>query len=186
MPGVMTRSRGEAGFTLVELLVVLTLLGVIGSIVTSGLVQSMRVTRESQTRIEAMAELQRGAERMGRELRAACPLTGADPSDVRLVVARDGTRFEHRFRLSGGAVTHRVVEDPDGTPTTVQPERVLVPAVDTTLTRFTYLDADGLVATAPGDVRSIRTVLVRTLPDQPRPLRVESGVTLRNGGLACD
>jgi prepilin-type N-terminal cleavage/methylation domain-containing protein len=68
------RIRPQAGFTLVELLVVLVLLGVVGGIVTSAIVTGMTNARTTTARTVALHDLEIALQRVGRELRAADPL----------------------------------------------------------------------------------------------------------------
>jgi type II secretory pathway pseudopilin PulG len=102
-------SVGERGFTVVELLVVLLLTGVVGGIVTAAIVSSLRVTRDSDDRITALIDLQRGVERVGRELRAANPLildaSMAFADEITAEVQRDGARWRYRYYLQGDEET---------------------------------------------------------------------------------
>lgn len=184
---LMARGRSDEGFSLVELLVVTLLLGVIGSVVVTGLVRSMQVSQETQARMQATAELQRTADRVGRELRAACPLTTADPLAASARVHRGGEILEHRFRVAGGALTHEVVRiENDALAAVIQSERTLLPDLATTGTGFTYADAEGLAASSPADVRAVRVLLARGLGADSPPLRLETAINLRNGGSSCD
>jgi prepilin-type N-terminal cleavage/methylation domain-containing protein len=95
--------HAEGGFTLVELLVVMILLGVIGSIVTSSVITAFVSTRRGEQRVHALNDLQKGIERVGRELRAADPLileAGKDPAEgIGAEVIRNGQRIEYRYYL---------------------------------------------------------------------------------------
>ena len=103
------RPRDERGFTLVELLVVLVLIGVVGGVVTSSVISGLLATDRADARISALSDLQRGIERVGRELRAADPLVFevdlADPDppkfseEVLAEVYRDGERIRFRYYL---------------------------------------------------------------------------------------
>jgi prepilin-type N-terminal cleavage/methylation domain-containing protein len=184
----MRSARDEGGFTLVELLVVLVLLGVVGGIVASGLTTAMRSTRQTQARIDAMAELQRGAERISRELRAACPVVGIlDPHEVTAAIQRDGERLRHTYRFDAatGILSQTVARDDAGTWTTVVDGRPLVQDLLDPTATFTYLDLDEDPAALARDVRTVRLVMRRDLPEQG-PIEVETLVSLRNGGRSCD
>jgi prepilin-type N-terminal cleavage/methylation domain-containing protein len=180
----------EGGFTLVELLVVLMLLGVVGSMVTAGLVSAMRSTHSTQARIEAMAELQRGAERITRELRAACPIAeigGTDGDDVTATIYRDGEVFRHRFHRVGTALIHDVTRRDGDNWIDVRTDAPVVNRITADgPPLFAYFDADGEGVTEPRDVRVVRITLRRQLPDHDRPIEVETATSLRNGGRSCD
>jgi prepilin-type N-terminal cleavage/methylation domain-containing protein len=182
------RARND-GFTLVELLVVMLLLGVIGGIVTTGLVSAMTSTRNTQVRIEAMAELQRSAERITRELRAACPITEIDEVDgqsVTLVVHRQGEVVRHRFYRQGDRLLQDVAVDDGGT---WVDRRVGVPMLTELPTGqdpiFTFLDGEGGEVDRWQDVSVVRLTLRRDLPEQPA-VEVATTASLRNKGSSCD
>jgi len=63
--------RSDKGVTLVELLVVITLLTVVGGIVTSGIVSALRSAAQTNAKIEALNELELASQRVTRDLRQA-------------------------------------------------------------------------------------------------------------------
>jgi prepilin-type N-terminal cleavage/methylation domain-containing protein len=102
---MLSRSRrDEAGFTLIELLVVIILLGVVGGVAMSGIVTGLHATRRGEARVAALNDLQKGIERVGRELRAAEELrfeSGSDPSEVVIArIVRGGERLQYRYYLT--------------------------------------------------------------------------------------
>jgi Tfp pilus assembly protein PilE len=96
-------TRDETGLTLVELLTVIVILGVIGGFVTNTVITALEATRKGEARVMALNDLQRGVERVGRELRAAEELKivpGSDPSgNVGAQVVRNGQRITYRYYL---------------------------------------------------------------------------------------
>jgi prepilin-type N-terminal cleavage/methylation domain-containing protein len=109
------RRQSEGGFTLVELLVVLLLLGVVGSFVTSSIITSLQASRRGEARVHALNDLQLGIERVGRELRAAEELRivpGSDPSaGIGAVIVRNGQRVAYRYYLVPDAEGAELRED---------------------------------------------------------------------------
>ena len=103
------RMRDERGFSLVELLVVMILTGVIGGVVVAAVTSGFRTSATAESRIDAINDLQRGIQRIGRELRVADPLVFqaaplGDPQpafseEVRAEVERDGQRTRYRYYL---------------------------------------------------------------------------------------
>jgi type II secretory pathway pseudopilin PulG len=102
---VLNRSRqdAEAGYSLVELLVVMLMLSVIGGFVTTSVVTGMRTAQATEARTYALADIHRGLERVGRELRAANPIdldvAGDYAGSLGATVVRDGHRVEFRYYL---------------------------------------------------------------------------------------
>lgn len=183
----------DRGFTLVELLVVMLLLAVIGTYVTSALITAMQNTRQTQTRIEAMAELQRGAERVARELRAACPIVGGlDANAITAAILRDGAIEQHTFWYDGASDTlrHSATRRDGASWVPMFIDRVLVRDLDPSGPVFTHYGYAGNPpawgqVTQRHQVRSVRLTLRRDLPEQSA-VEVETLVGLRNGGRSCD
>lgn len=199
------RGPGEGGFTLVELLVVMTILGVVGTIVTSSLVQGMRTASRAESRVEALTDLQKGAARMSRELRAACPVTDVDPDDpdsstpdgdeghyVRIEVLRGGDLLRYTYELPEGDTTVSVQRERFDTSTSswiTESSRSLIEDVTNrtatpVLQTVRALDQDGAETTVPSQVMRFELTLRRGLP-QEGPVTVEHVVHPRNGGRVC-
>lgn len=197
--------RGEGGFTLVELLVVVTILGVVGTIVTSSLVQGMRTADRAESRVEALTDLQRAAARISRELRAACPVTDVDPDDpdssipdgdeghyVRVEVLRGGDLLRYTYELPAGDTTVSVQRERFDTSTSTWVTELSRPLIDDvtnrtatpTLQTVRALDQDGAETTVSSQVTRFELTLRRDLPEEG-PVTVEHVVHPRNGGRAC-
>lgn len=68
------RATDEAGFTVLELLIVMALLGVVLSLVGAGMVNLTRTTRSTQERSFADSALRQALETIARDMRAANPI----------------------------------------------------------------------------------------------------------------
>ena len=55
--------EAEQGFTLIELLVAVFLVGVIGAVVTAGVVRSLQTTRQDQNRADSASKLRTAIDR---------------------------------------------------------------------------------------------------------------------------
>lgn len=182
MPG-MRRPEAESGFTLVELLVVMLLLGVVGGVTIAGLVTGMQQSQRAQDRVSAMAELQRTAENVARELRAACPLVVAEDDRAELVVTRNGALVEHRYYVNadGDELRHEIDEDEPADARTI----VHGLAMDGAAV-FEYRANDNKTADTAQEVRWIRLTLRREPGWSDDPIEVATAVQLRNGGRSCE
>jgi prepilin-type N-terminal cleavage/methylation domain-containing protein len=74
--------RGERGFTLVELLVAVTILGIIGAALTESIIVSLKTTREADTRLSGSLDRQRLASFFVPDVESAqhVALAGAGPT----------------------------------------------------------------------------------------------------------
>ena len=97
------QSRGDEGFTLIELLVVMAITSIVAAVVTASIVATMRTTKLADDRITASIDLQRGIERVGRELRVAESMVldpgGRFKDGVGVDVVTDGERWNYRYYL---------------------------------------------------------------------------------------
>jgi prepilin-type N-terminal cleavage/methylation domain-containing protein len=198
--------RDESGLTLVELLVVVVILGVIGGFVTSTVITSLQATRKGEARVMALNDLQRGIERVGRELRAAEELQiapGTDPSgNVGAQVVRNGQRITYRYYLVDVGDSAELREDVtrrglDGTLIDAQDGLFIadIANLETDTPLFTYyvtdpttgqlaeIDCAGLTVTQCEQrhttATQIQLSLAKLLPEQP-PIQVETIVNVRS------
>jgi prepilin-type N-terminal cleavage/methylation domain-containing protein len=198
----------EGGFTLIELLVVVIILGVIGSIVTSSVISAFVSTRRGEQRVHALNDLQRGIERVGRELRAADPLVleaGTDPAqEIGAEIVRGGQRVEYRYYLvevdDSAELREDVVRRTLDGQVVSQRQGLFIADIanvetDTPLFSYFYTDpgtrqlreidceADGLTESQclqrHTTATQVRLTLEKLLPEQP-PIQVETVVNIRS------
>lgn len=187
-------ARGERGAMMVEMLVVIVLMGVVGSVVTSGLVLGMRSTMRGQSRAYALAELQKAVERTGRELRSGTPVNTAGAltaTSASVDVIRNSARIRFTYTLTAAGVlqqTRTQWNSATSNPATTPPNSTATSQLVSGLVNapaFTYFDRNGQPAalTPPyATVDRVAITLQRNLTGAP-PLRLESAVELRNTHL---
>ena len=103
---MLTRSRSRArdpheeGVTLVELLIVLVLLGIVGSIVVSVITTGLRNSTTITNRTEAIHDVETSLQRVSREIRVADPLfISNDPHrELAVTIERGGELQLVRFQ----------------------------------------------------------------------------------------
>lgn len=64
----------DRGFTLVELMVAILILGIVGGVVVTSVVKALQVTTQANQRTTALTDIERGIERVSRQIRVADPL----------------------------------------------------------------------------------------------------------------
>lgn len=204
---MMRPHRNEAGFSLVELLVVMVIMGVVGTVVGTSLVQGMRTSATAQSRIHALSDLQRGAERVSRELRVADPLCltpGQEEQRLGASVYRDGKRYRYDFYLQGSGDTQELVQDvtlfdpPESTTGTLVSSGTFIAEVGNDLILdvsgdplplFEYLDQSGEPPVTYQAAAQVQLNLTKQVADDD-PIRVTTTVEVRNtryagGGDLC-
>ena len=183
----------DAGFTLVELLVVIVLLGVVGSVVTTSVVRSLRVSAQATTRVDALTEVQRAHERMTRMIRAADPLDGADGSTMTFTVHTSASQRQRiSYALSDRALVQTVARYDSAmstTPTSTATSTIISDLAPGTVTVFEYYTVHGTewpdVTSDPlrpldqlTDIRRVAITLVKESGDSEVPLT--TSVFVRN------
>jgi Tfp pilus assembly protein PilW len=146
------RLRGDDGTTLAELLVVMVLLGVVGSIVTSWQISMQRTTAGVTTFVSDQGDLRTAMAHMTKDLRMAIRPTADVPAFLPVSTASDMRFFVNTN--SGPLKLVRYATEPSGTGT-VRLVREEVPAVGAAVS-----------GTWPATGAS-RVVLVQQLAPQP-------------------
>jgi prepilin-type N-terminal cleavage/methylation domain-containing protein len=194
---LMNRLRSQAGFTLVEVLVVLVLMGVVGGIATTAVVATLTSSSKTEQRVRALNELETALQRMTRDLRVADPLElsptatsgnfEAFETDLGASIFREGASTDVRYRLVG---------DPEDGPQRLVREdtgQTLVTLVDNGGEPvFEYLRFDGEPLSCEGlddiddckdrlmKAAQIRIRLVRVIDESSQPVRAETIIGVRS------
>lgn len=171
----MNRSRSQQGFTLMEMVIALVVLGLLGSVAGYGLVGGVLAFSETTGNVKTLGNLRYANERMAREIREIRRNPGTPANYDISTMTASNLVFT---RLDGITVT-----------LTAAPPLVQLgystPALNQTLTDevgsmgFTYLQADGsTAATGNNDIAFVDFELVLSHNGNNYPQR--SRVSLRN------
>lgn len=185
--------RRQDGFTLIEALVVMVLVGVVGGYVTTSVIGSLQTSAQAQSRIQALADLQRGIERVGRELRVADPLclvSGSEATELGASVFRDGKRYVYEYYLNGTGADQELLQnitvyDPaDAATGTTTSSGIFIAEVGNSLLPsapdlFEYVDRDGEPTTNYATAAQITINLAKQLRDDD-PVLATTTVEVRN------
>lgn len=181
-----SRHHGEAGFTLVELLVVMLIMGVIGAFTMSSLVQGIQTSDEADRRVQALTDLQQAGQRVSRELRMACHVEAVAADFAVVDILRDDTRYRYSFAVDGETLEADIdIVASDGTTSDHRTDRIAEGIVNGS-TLFTYPDEVGTPMPAPvvpSAVRDVTLTLVRSTNSDD--VAWSANLHLRNGGLSC-
>lgn len=96
------RTSADAGFTLVEMLVVIVVLGVIGAVVSSAVVSSLRTQRLTQANVQSTSDARTAVERMTRDMRTANPLRAGEAGRTTFDMYYAGRCERRTYYVSGG------------------------------------------------------------------------------------
>jgi Tfp pilus assembly protein FimT len=123
--------RGDSGVTLSELMVVVTLTGIIGSIVTAAATTGLRQQTKVQDRTDALAQARTTLQRTGRDIRSASSIATARDDTLVLIESQSTvTRTMTYSLVADGSRYDLVVDESDvsastGAALTAPPRRIL-------------------------------------------------------------
>lgn len=182
------RTASSAGFTLVELLIVVLILGIVGGFTVRALVQGYRTSADVQGRLDTHAALQDVQIDVTRRLRAACPVIAISGDETTVQVRHsNGDVEKSRFYLTAADELREDRDRWDGAAWQHLSDQLIAVGIDndvTILPVFEGLDEDGFTAANLVDLRAIRTQLRRVGADGDQVL-VTTTVSLRNGDSPC-
>lgn len=192
------RGGEDGGFTLVELLVIMVILGVVGSVTVAGITSGLRTTSYAQARVDTLAETQTTIERISREIRAGHPVREITDDRMTLDVCRDAQLRHYRYAVEAVGDQWELVEerwdysracpDPDWDPVEADAQQTSTRTLAGQMTDdvvFTALDHDGgaLTGTAADNADDVQRVVVRVrreVQEGRDSIEAETTVTLRN------
>jgi prepilin-type N-terminal cleavage/methylation domain-containing protein len=147
----MRRFRSERGVTLIELVLVIIIVGVVGTVVGSILLYGSNAYVQVDTRKDALAEARLGMEIMEREIRQIRSRTAADilTNAATNLQFNDVRNYRIQYQLVGSQINRS--ETPPASPTATG---VLVGNVQS-LT-FTYLDSTDTATGSPTAIWTVR------------------------------
>ncbi len=169
--------QDDHGFTLVELLVVMTILTIIGGLVVGTVVNAFEQERRTTSRVHAMNDAKLALERITADVRAADPLHTTEETLLEATVHRGEERLvSYELGTNNGDPALIVSEDVDGTVTT----RPLVTGLASDGLVFEYVDGENEEVSEPSDVRRVQiSVTVEVGPDDA-PITLSDDTTIRN------
>ena len=109
-------ARGDAGFTLVELLVAIIMLSILGSVFLSVVLSSKRSVSNTQQQMDINEEARLAINRMGRELRQATALTAVRNPDGSSFDSTAVTALTFSADFDGDGCINGVAPTPAPTP----------------------------------------------------------------------
>lgn len=175
------RPDSDSGFTLVELLVVMLIMGVVGAFTATSLVQGLQTSNEADRRVQALTDLQQAGQRVSRELRMACHVETALADQVAVDILRDGTRWRYDFAVDSRTLSADIsTVASDGTVSFDHTNRIAEDIVDLHLE---FRDGAGAPTTVTSQVRDVKLTLERATQDDT--VTWSTDLHLRNGGLSC-
>ena len=179
--------RDERGFSLVELLVVLLLVGIVGTIALNAVVSGMHATEKGNGRVAALADLQKGVERISKEIRVASPIIAASDSEITVQVFREGARRTYTYTYGVGGLTETVTRyaSEEATAAVVaETDQVLVEDTVAVSAPFRYFDdAGNELDPDTADIDSVYRVSItvsRSAKRSTEPMSITTDVFLRN------
>jgi prepilin-type N-terminal cleavage/methylation domain-containing protein len=193
----MTRgSEQDSGFSLVELLVVIVLLGIVGTVTTAGVVNALRTTRVQTDETGTLESAKVAIERVTREIRGANALVTCQPRTMAFTYTQANVRTAITFTVTADSANaseltqdKTVTDLASGAATTTHTRVLGGLAIGASDAVFTYADAGGTALAAqsmspesynPGAVKSVGVkILMRRIGGRPS-IQLYQLVSIRN------
>ncbi|MDQ1704630.1 MAG: hypothetical protein QOF18_996 [Frankiaceae bacterium] len=192
----MRRERAaDDGYSLIEMLVVLALVGIVGGIISATMISGMRNTRQAQNRAYSASLVQTQLERISRDIRVADPIRAASANAITVDVYRTNTCVRRQWSVSSGALVSTsttfatwsacAVYPATATPTSTVTSTVLPSLGNGSTPVFTYQNAAGAALSAPtvSQIAVVDVTLVQSGQENRGPVTLDTSVGVRNATL---
>lgn len=194
--GRLESGGSTSGYSLIEILVVLVLLGVVGGIISSTIIMSMRTTRLHQNRTYAVDAVQTQLERLARSLRVADPIRAASATSMTVDLYRNSTCVRETWTASGTTLKVTDVTYPTwssclnypatATPTSTTTTTALAALDNGVTSLFTFTDSTGTALSSPtvSAIAFVKITIVESVVGRNAPVTFNTSVGVRNEALA--
>ena len=178
------------------LVVAIMLLAVLGTVVSTGIIRTLQVSRQDASRTAAVQDSQKALERISREIRVADPIVAADSNHLQLDVYRGGNCLRFDWIVSGTNLLQRQLTYTGkaagacpavgATANSDSGSRVFLTRLNTGSSIFTYYNAAGTAIPAPvsaaslSSIRRVTVSLSQTQSEGRAGTSVQTSVDLRN------
>jgi prepilin-type N-terminal cleavage/methylation domain-containing protein len=149
--------RREAGFTLVELIITVVLIGIIASVAAMLILQGVRGYSDEEIRSDLTNQARLGIERMAREIREARDCPDISTMSATEVAFCDVSGKAVGFRITGTELQRR--DSTTCSPPVWGPWVALASSVDSGISSFSYYRRDDTVAGSAALVWTIQVSL---------------------------
>ncbi|MDQ1697058.1 MAG: hypothetical protein QOJ03_2411 [Frankiaceae bacterium] len=192
---VTRRAKADSGFSLIELLIVVTLLGTVGGIIGTAMISGMRTTRQLQNRATSADDVQQLLERMARDIRVADPIRAASANSITVDLYRGNTCLRQQWTVTSGSVVSTAktysswaacaVYPGTATPTATVTTTVLPSLGNGATSLFTYQDQTGntLANPLPNQIGVVHVTLIQTGKEGRAGVTFDTSVGVRNEAL---
>jgi prepilin-type N-terminal cleavage/methylation domain-containing protein len=186
----------DEGFSLVELLVVIILMGIVGTVITNSVVSATRAARTQDDETRTLVTAKIAMERITREIRGANALVMCQPRTMSFTMTRNNIRTAITFRVDTASATSSEINEAKtttdlatGVSTTTTTKVLGGLAIGASDAVFSYADADGATLTPeslspesynPGAAKTVGVkVLMRRINGSPS-VQLYQLVSIRN------
>jgi prepilin-type N-terminal cleavage/methylation domain-containing protein len=168
---VIDDRRRDRGFTLTELLVVITITGILGSIIVAVVTMGLHQQTQAQDRSDAMAQARTAIQRLDRDIRSSDPLKTATDTSIDLCEVQPSTVEDVTYSVVTVGSTVELVADTGNvsncfaTPASTTRAVLLKNLVaTTTYPVFNYSPVTGYTAPSDGSVSTLNCLRSGTSP----------------------
>lgn len=191
----LRRSDGDQGFSLVELLVVITLLGVLGAVLMSITITASKTAARQEDATRTLVTAKVAMERITREIRGANSITSAAPQQLAFVASVRGVRTTTTYKVVTAGSTSEIraaqvrTNLSTGASTSTDTKVLGGLAVGRSDIVFTYADGAGVALApltaspatyAPGAVKTVGVQINMRRQGNAPPAQLYQLVSIRN------